>query len=73
MGAAAPLDRLGRWTAASGSMALFGGALGPVAAGVTLHRFGYDALGWMFVASVAVNLACSIPATRFLDRRGDAL
>jgi hypothetical protein len=71
IGAAAALDRLGRWAAGAGSMALFGGAIGPVVAGAVLQRFGHGALGWMFLASAVASLAFSLPVTRWTDRAGD--
>jgi predicted MFS family arabinose efflux permease len=68
MGAAATLDREGRWTVAVGAMANFGYAFGPGVAGGVLAHWGQPALAILAVASSAGALAMLIPVTLRQDQ-----
>jgi hypothetical protein len=68
MGAAAALDRDGRWTVAGGAITLFGVAIGPGIAGELIERWPETGLLTLVVGCAVVGLPLLLSVTIPLDR-----
>ncbi|MFQ5699136.1 MAG: hypothetical protein ACE5IL_12725 [Myxococcota bacterium] len=70
MGAAAGLDRQGRWSAAAAGAMAIGAAVGPGLAGWLVEGWDYAALGWVSLLSAGISTLAALPAC--LSSRRDA-
>jgi predicted MFS family arabinose efflux permease len=68
MGAAAGLDRSGRWSAAAAGSIAIGAAVGPGLAGWLADGWGYPALGWISLLFAGVSMIAVLPACSAITR-----